>query len=104
LFPASKNKRKAATQKERSNDKAKLVKFAEMDVTLEDDQSDEVSEVVARIEQDCSEELQGAFHEADKHSTEAGSSLRSAWDRTRQIVKSSFFRIKVELYEMVLVI
>jgi len=68
------------------------VKFTELDVTLEDDQSDEVSEVVARIEQDCSEELQDVFREAEEYSTEAGSSLCSAWERDKENSKVEFFQ------------
>jgi len=51
LSPASVKKRKTATQKERSNDKAKLSRLKDFDITLEDDQSDEVSEVLQTIEE-----------------------------------------------------
>ena len=51
LSPASTLKQKAVTQKEWSCDKAKLASLTEFDVTLEDDQSDEVSKVIKRIEQ-----------------------------------------------------
>ena len=68
------------------------MKFTELDVTLEDDQSDEVSEVVARIEQDCSEELQGVFREADEYSIVAESSLCSSWEWNKANSKGKFFR------------
>lgn len=41
-------------------------------MTLEDDQSDEVSDVIKRIEQDCPSELQSVFEEADGHSLATG--------------------------------
>ena len=54
LSPASIRKRKAATQKERSNDKAKLSRLSEFDITLEDDQLDEVSEVLQNnVQKNC---------------------------------------------------
>ena len=49
-------------------------------VELGDDQSDEVCEIVAKIDKDCSEELQNIFDEADAHSTKARGSLRSSWE------------------------
>ena len=75
LSPASTLKCKAAAQKERSNDKAKLSSLTEFDVTLEDDQSDEVIDIIKRIKQDCPDELQSAFEEADGHSSVTGKSL-----------------------------
>ena len=91
LSPASLRKRKAATQKERSNDKAKLSRLSEYDITLEDDQSDEVSEVLQTIEQKCSEELHAVLKEADAHSSSTGKSIRSSWERDRASHKAQFY-------------
>lgn len=68
------------------------MKLAELDVTLEDDQSDEVGKIVTTIEENCSEELQNIFDEADAHSAKAGDSLHSSWERDK--ANSKFFKTK----------
>jgi len=92
LSPASVSKRRSATQKERSRDKVKLVKLGELDVTLEDDQSDELCEIVAKIEDECKDEIENIFHEADTHSATAGGALRSSWERDKANSKATFFK------------
>ena len=96
LSPASIRKRKAATQKERSNDKAKLSRLSEFDITLEDDQSDEVSEVLQTIEQQCSEELHSILKEADTHSSTTGKSIRSSWERDKASYKAQFYSDQIQ--------
>ncbi|XP_065908252.1 uncharacterized protein [Dysidea avara] len=96
LSPASIHKRKAATQKERSNDKAKLSRLSEFDITLENDQSDEVSEVLQTIEQQCSEELHSILKEADAHSSTTGKSIRSSWERDKASCKAQFYSDQIQ--------
>ena len=67
LSPASVTKRKKATQQERSHDKAKLLKYDDLDVTLEEDQSDELVNVVTKLEEVAKEDLDNIFTEADDH-------------------------------------
>ena len=49
-------------------------------MTLEDDKSDEVIDIIKRIEQDCPDELQSVFEEADGHSSLTGKSLLASWE------------------------
>ena len=92
LSPASVLKRKVATQKERSTDKVKLSQLAEFDITLEDDQSDEVGEVMKTIEEQCVEDLRNLFDEVDSHSLSTGKSLRDTWERDKANCKAEFFK------------
>ena len=96
LSPASATKRKTAAQKERSLDKAKASRLAEFDITLEDDQSDEVSEIVSTTEEKYSEELETTLNEADAHSASTGNSIRSSWERDKAASKASF---KTQFYK-----
>ena len=52
-------------------------------MTLEDDQSDEVIDIIKRIEQDCSDELQSVFEEADGHSSLTGKYLLALWEHDK---------------------
>jgi len=96
LSPLSRTKRKAAAQKERSNDKAKLARLIELDITLEDDQSDEVSEVLQTIEQKCSKELASILQEADAHSANTGKSIRSSWEQDKAKSKAQFYKDQLQ--------
>ena len=83
MSPLSRTKRKAAAQKERLNDKAKLARLIELDITSEDNLSNEVSEVLQTIEQKGSKELASILQEADAHSANTGKSIRSLWDQDK---------------------
>ena len=63
---------------ERSADKAKLTKYDDLDVTLDDEQSDELSSIMSKIEESSPDELSKIFEEADGCS--AGDSVRALWD------------------------
>ena len=83
-------KRKQATQKERSSDKSKLARFADCVVTVDDEQSDELTKVMKKIEESCSSELEEVFRDADHHS--CGESIRGVWKDDKCNWKSSFFK------------
>ena len=61
-------RRKQATQKERSSDKSKLARFVDCVVTVDDEQSDDLTKVMNKIEESCSSELEEVFKDADRHS------------------------------------
>jgi len=90
LSPASVAQRKKATQRERSADKAKLARVAELDVSLDEDQSDELTNTMKHIEEANQDELEKIFKEADEHSV--GESIRAAWESNRQSTKQKFFK------------
>ena len=92
LSPISRSKRRVAAQRQRTRDKAKLVKLGELDVTLEDDQSDELCEIVSKIDDECKDEVESIFQEADAHFVTTGESLRSSWERDKHNNKAKFFK------------
>ena len=91
LSPASALKRRQAAQQERSADKAKITKYESLDVTLNDDQSDELSSVIDKIEEQHQDELDMVFREADARSKCVGDSLRDSW-LSDQNTKLEFFK------------
>ena len=90
LSPASIAKQKKATQMERSADKAKLAKYDDLDVTLDDEQSDELSSIMSKIEESSVDELSKIFEEADGYSV--GDSVRTVWELDRSNSKERFFK------------
>ena len=90
LSPASIVKRKKATQMERSADKAKLAKCDDLEVTLDDEQSGELSSIISKIEETSADELDKIFKEADGCSV--GDSIRAVWELDRNNSKERFFK------------
>lgn len=84
-------KRRQAAQQERSADKAKITKYENLEVTLDDDQSDELSSVIDKIEEQHQNELDKVFQEADARSKCIGDSLRDSW-LSNQNTKLEFFK------------
>ena len=70
--------RRKAAQVERSADKAKLARLADTELLLDDEQSNELSEIMSQIEEANVDELQKAFKETDSFSV--GDSVRAAWE------------------------
>jgi len=71
-------KTKESCTKERSADTARCT---ELEVTLDDQQPDELTSIVNRIEEINADELEKIFNEADKHLV--GDSVRAAWQSNR---------------------
>ena len=92
LSPKSAAKRKRATQLERSSNIAKLTKYTDMDLTLEDDQSDKLEEVIRTIEENVPEELDAVFREASDCSVSVGKTIRDAWENDKQNHEAEFYR------------
>lgn len=86
LSPKSVTKRKQATQQERTRDKAKIGK-GDRDIVLEDDQSDEVSQIIQTIENKAAGELEEVFQE-----TSLGPTARCVWNEDKKNPKAEFFR------------
>ena len=57
---------------------------------LDDEQSDELTNIVNRIEEANEDELKKIFNEADEHSV--GESIRAAWESNRQSTQQKFFK------------
>ena len=89
MSPVSTVKKRKATQIERSADKAKLAKLADTELSLDDEQSDEFSDVISRIEEAGTDELEEVFKEAD--SLSVGDSVGAAWVLDKNSAKENFF-------------
>jgi len=90
LSPASTAVRNKAAQAERSADKAKLAKHEELDVPLDDEQSDELCAIMKRIEETYSNELDKIFQEGDDHAV--GDLVRNSWEKDKLNAKSQFYK------------
>ena len=75
---------------ERSADKAKLARYDDLDVTLDGEQSDELSSIMSKIKESSVDELSKIFEEADGYSV--GDSVRAVWELDRSNSKERFFK------------
>jgi len=85
MSPASQAKRKQNSLKERTKDKAKLSKFEKTEVTLDEEQHDEMCNIVNKIEEVGKDELEKVFAEGEAHGV--GAQIREVWvtDRRQQM-------------------
>jgi len=85
MSPASQNKRKQNVTSERNSDKKKLRKYENTEVSLDDDQHDDLCEIVKKIEEVSKDDLEKAFCEGDIHGV--GDKVREIWvtDRRHQL-------------------
>ena len=89
LSPTSAAVRKKATQMERSVDKARLARHEDMELLLDDEQSEELCGVMKKIEETCSDKLQEIFQEGDSHAV--GKLVRESWELDKLNAKENFF-------------
>ena len=87
LSPQSVSKRKEATLREQSRDKAVIAKLSP-DIVLEDDQSDEMATILETIEEEAPDELENVFKEADGQSV--GTAVRNIWETDKRNAKTIF--------------
>ena len=85
MSPASLKKRKSNTQQERNKDKKALAKYRHMEVTLDDDQNDEMVEIMDKIDTIGEKTLEEIFMEAE--SSGIGSSVRGIWEDDKRNMK-----------------
>lgn len=88
LSPKSLKKKKQNTSRERINDKRLLSKYNSADVTLTEDQHDQMCDVVAKISEMGSESLETVFAEGDKQGV--GRAIRAIWQNDLRNVKKEF--------------
>ena len=94
LSPASTAIRKKAAQMERSSDKAKLARHEDMELLLDNDQSEELCNIMKTIEESCPDELQQVFQEGENHSV--GNQVRDSWELDKLHAKESFFKDQIK--------
>ena len=85
MSPASLKKRKGNTQQERNKDKKALANYRHMEVTLDDEQSDEMVEIMDKIDTVGKKTLEEIFMEAE--SSGVGSSVRGIWEDDKRNMK-----------------
>lgn len=73
-------------------DKHKMERY-EVDIPLDTEQDDEMSAVVSKIEEVCSDELQKLFKEGEKHGV--GLKLRNTWNTDKRREYTEFNRDQV---------
>ena len=89
MSPSSQLKRKQNVLMERNSDKRKLSKYQNTEVTLSEEQHEEMSAIVRRIEEVGKDELEKVFAEGDAHGV--GTQIREIWktDRREQLEQFS---------------
>ena len=83
---ASLKRRKSNTQQERNKNRKALAKYRHMEVTLDDDQSDELVEIMDKIEEVGKTTLDEIYLEAE--SSGVGSSIRGIWEEDKRNMKN----------------
>jgi len=77
MSPASQLKRNQNRISERNNDKIKLRKYEKTEVTLADEQHDDMCNVMNKIEEVSRDDLEKVFAEGDEHGV--GDKIREVW-------------------------
>ena len=87
MSPASQSKRKQNALTERNNDKRKLTKYEKTEVTLADEQHEEMCAIMNKVEEVDKAELEKIFAEGDSHGV--GTQIREVWmtDRRQQLAQ-----------------
>ena len=88
MAPSSKKKRKGNTLRERAKDRIRLQKYSHAELTLDDEQHDELSQLVDAIEEKGGQEIEEIMQDADNHGV--GNSVREIWDMDKQRMKDEF--------------
>lgn len=90
MSPSSQKKRKEYTQRERAKDRSRLQKYSHTELTLDDEQHDELSKLMDAIEEKGGKEIEELMQDADSHGV--GDSVREIWQMDKQRVKDEFNR------------
>ena len=86
MSPSSQKRRKENTQRERAKDRLQLQKFSHTELTLDDEQHDELSQLMDAIEDKGGKEVEEVLQDADMHGV--GDSLREIWEMDKQRMKT----------------
>ena len=87
MSPASLKKRKSNTQQERNKDKRALAKYRHMELTLDDEQNDELVDIMAKVETVGKDTLEEIFTEAETSACGAANTLRCIWEHDKRNTK-----------------
>lgn len=90
MSPSSQKKRKENTQRERAKDRSRLQKYSHTELTLDDEQHDELSKLIDAIDENGGKEIEEIMQDADSHGV--GDCVREIWQMDKQRVKDEFNR------------
>ena len=88
MSPSSQKRRKENTQRERAKDQSRLQKYSYTELTLDDEQHDELSKLMDAIDERGSEDIEVIMREADSHGV--GNSFREIWEMDKQRMRDEF--------------
>lgn len=88
MSPSSQKKRKENTQRERAKDRSRLQKYSHTELTLDDEQHDELSKLIDAIEEKGRKEVEEIMQDADSHGV--GESVREIWQMDKQRMMDEF--------------
>lgn len=88
MSPTSQKKRKENTQQERAQHLIRLQKYSHTELTLEDDQHDELSKLMVTIKERGTEEVEEILKEADNNGV--GDAVREIWQMDKMRMKKEF--------------
>ena len=89
MSPSSQKKRKESTRRERAKDRSRLQKYSYTELTLDDEQHDELSKLMGAIEEKGEKDIEDVMQDADRHGV--GDSVREIWQIDKQRVKDEFY-------------
>ena len=107
MSPTSQQKRKENTQRERAKDRTQLQKYSHTELTLDDEQHDELTKLMEAIDKSGEEEVEKIMKEADRYvivirinyqflyynymySCGAGDAVREIWEMDKKKMKDDF--------------
>ena len=88
MSPSSQKKRKENAQREQAKDRSRLQKYLHTELTLDDDQHDELSKLMDTIEEKGGKEIEEVMQDAESHGV--GDSVCEIWQMDMQRVKDIF--------------
>lgn len=88
VSPSSQKKRKENTQRERAKDRKLLQKYSHTELTLDDEQQDDLSKLVDAIGEKGSEKVRSILLDADSHGV--GEAVREIWQMDKMRMKDEF--------------
>ena len=88
MSPSSQKKRKDNTQRERAKDQSRIQKYSHTELTLDDEQHDELSKLMDVTEEKGGKEVEEIMQDADSHGV--GDSVCEIWQMDKQRMKDEF--------------
>ena len=88
MSPTSQKKRKDNSQRERDKHRAKLQKYGHTEITLDDEQHDELVKLMEAIDEQGGNELETVLQDAECQGV--GNAVREIWEMDKERMKEQF--------------